>query len=220
MKRFPKLFCIVLCAIATASLASCLDSDDDNSIDDATYKSWLMAMSGSYYGNDGSYQTANKIYFWNDTITGNNKTDSIEGIDVRITSDSTLYVENIPGKLFSNTIKDNDALKAALDAAYTQTLKGKFLIYNITGSYAYYQIAPQEITYNGLTYGGSSHDVKISFYTYGSGLFASGTNTKQVQFSFILGDITEDGNKVTSKFGSTWSDEKLGKSQFIVYATR
>lgn len=220
MKRFPKIFCIVLCAIATASLASCLDSDDDGGIDPVTYKTWLTQMSGSYYGDDSSYKTANKIYFYNDEITGNNKTDSIEGIDVRITTDSTLYVNNIPGTLFSNSIKDNDALKAALDNAPAKTLTGKFLIYNISSPFAYYQIAPQEISYNGLNYDGGSHDVKIQFYTYGGGAFYSATNTRQVQFNFILGDIKVDGNTVESKYGDSWTTDKQGKMQFIVFATR
>lgn len=220
MKRFPKLFCIVLCAIATASLASCLDSDGDDGIDPATYRQWLTSMTGTYYGDDSSYKTENKIYFWNDTITEKNRTDSVTGIDVRITADSTVYVGNIPGKLFTSSIKDNDALKAALDNAYNQQFKAKFLIYNISTPYAYYQLFPAEIVYNGLTYNGGSHDVKISFYGLGIGAFYSGNNTKQIQLNLLLGDITEDGKKVASKYGDSWTEEKQGKSQIVVFATK
>lgn len=220
MKRFPKIFCIVLCAIATASLASCLDSDDDGGIDPVTYKTWLTQMSGSYYGDDSDWKTTNKIKFHNDANDGEELNDSIEGIDVRITSDSTLYVSNIPGKFFSNSIKNNDALKTALDEAPTKTLTGKFLFYNITSPLAYYQIAPQEISYNGLTYDGSSHNVKIQFYTYGLGAFYSGTTSKQVEFQFILGDIKVDGTTVESIYGDSWTTDKQNKMFFTVFATR
>lgn len=220
MKRFSKLFVFILCAFSAVTVASCLSSDDDGGIDPAVYKAWMTYISGSYYGDPTNYQKANKIYFWNDTITGTNKTDSIEGIEVAFRNDSTLSVYEVPGSLFKNYIKDNDELKEALDNAPSQTLTAKYMFYNISSPNAWYYVAPSKMTFNNLNYNGGTHSLEISFYGLGAGVFVNNSALRQIQLRLVVGEIKEDGVTLESPYGDYFSDEKLGKHTFIVYATR
>lgn len=207
------------CALVAMSMVSCLSDDDDNGIDDETYRTLLANISGNYYGNDASVRTANKIYFWNDTISGGDKTDSIEHVEATFRKDSMLYVTGIPARLFTAGIKGNEDMKEAMEMSTTKTLTARFQFYNYTSPYAYYFVSPQEITYTGLQYGGATHEVKISFYGLGTGIYVNNSGLKQTQFTLVIGDITEDGTKVSSVYGDSWTEEKYSKSQMIVYAT-
>lgn len=220
MKRFSKLFCIMLFAITAASLASCLGSDDDGGIDPATYKAWLTSISGNYYGNDGSWTTENKIYFYNDTITGDNKTDSITGVDVSFYGDSTVVVNNVPGRLLAKAIKNNDALKEAIENTYSQTLKAKFIFYDIQNPYASYFVYPAEVTYRSLAYNGENHDVTVKFYSPSAGAFLIDSGTRKVSLSFCVEGVYVDGSAVPSIYDDLSSNEKQGRALFQVYATR
>lgn len=220
MKRFSKLFCIMLCAVTAASLASCLGSDDDGGIDPETYKAWLTSISGNYYGNDGSWTTENKIYFYNDTITGESKTDSITGVDVSFYGDSTVVVSNVPGRLLAKAIKDNDALKTAIENTYSQTLKAKFIFYNIQNPYASYFVYPAEVTYPSLAYNGGTHKVTVKFYYPSGGAFLIDGSSRKVSLSFCVEGIYLDDSVVPSIYDELSTDEKQGRALFQVYATR
>ena len=81
MKRFNKLFIILLCCVGAMSITSCINSDDDGGIDPETYRTYLTQMAGPYNGFSSDWRYQNKIYFYNDTITDKNnpyKTDSVE----------------------------------------------------------------------------------------------------------------------------------------------
>lgn len=94
MKNLSRLFALLMCCTMAVSLTSCLGTDDDGGIDPETYKTWLQQMSGNYYGGS-TWQTQNKIYFFNDTITdknNENKVDSITGITASSTKATLLWL--------------------------------------------------------------------------------------------------------------------------------
>lgn len=220
MKRFSRLFAAMLCVGMALSLTSCLSSDDNEGIDPTLYKSWLVYITGSYYGDDSSYKTENKIYFINDTISKANKTDSITGVDIRITGDSVIYVNNVPGRLLVKNVMNNDALKKAVENAASKTVKAKFVFYQISNPLAYYFVYPYEVEYKGLNYNGGTHDVKINFYGPTGGAYQYGTGTQLLSFTFMVGDVYEDGVKMESIYDNYSSDERQYRSRLDVWATR
>ena len=110
MKRFNKLFVILLCCFGTLSATSCLNNDDNGGIDPELYETYLSNISGTYYGDNSNWKYQNKIYFYNDTIKANSlseKLDSIVGITVSFSKyDSTFAVTNVPGRLLAKEIPD------------------------------------------------------------------------------------------------------------------
>lgn len=220
MKRFPKILSIMLCAVSALSLFSCLDSDDDGGIEPAVYKQWLTQMSGYYYGTDGDWKLENKIYFYNDTISGNNKTDSITGITANIYSDSTIVINNVPGRLLAKNIKDNEELKTAIEDQLPTTMKAKFLIYNISSPYAYYFVYPSEVTYPNVVYKNGNHKVTVKFYGPSQGAFLNESSGSKISVPFYVEGVYLDNNVVPSIYDNESYDNKLGKSVLQVYATR
>lgn len=63
MKRFNKLFIILLCCVGAMSITSCINSDDDGGIDPETYRTYLTQMAGPYNGFSSDWRYQNKIYF-------------------------------------------------------------------------------------------------------------------------------------------------------------
>ena len=107
MKRFNKLFFILMCCVSTMSLTSCLN-DDDNGIDPETYAKYLQQMSGTYYGSE-TYQ--NRIYFYNDTITGSNNSNKIDSISSNVVisisaRDSSFLISGVPSRVLAKEIED------------------------------------------------------------------------------------------------------------------
>lgn len=220
MKRNLRLFGIMLLAITTASLTSCLSSDDEGGIDAETYKIWLTNISGHYYGDNSSWKTENKIYFYNDTISGENKADSINGIDVSFYKDSTMVIDNVPGRVLAKNIKDNDELKKAIEDASAQTLKAKFIFYNISNDIASYLVYPYEVTYPALNYKGDTHKVTIKFYGPTGGAYGYVKGKSTVAFNFCIEGVYLDNNVVPSIYDDTSLNIRQQKSILDIRATR
>lgn len=174
MKRFNKLFIILLCCVGAMSVTSCLDSDDGYSLDPELVRQYYTQMRGSYYGGTGLY--ANKVYFYNDTITDKNntsKTDSLSGYGlnggVNYTTtlagrDSVSFVLNgVSGRVLAKEIdgEQHKGLKEAIENAGNLQIKGQIAIYNIQGQVAYMYFYPMSVELKGLNYDGGTHDVTI-----------------------------------------------------------
>ncbi len=184
MKELSKLMVIVLCCTAAMSLVSCLgDSDESNGLSEEDYKSYVNLMSGYYYGG--------KIYFYNDTITTNsNKVDSVTSLSAVIYTDSTIVIQNVPGRALAKCIKNHDELKEAIENADSKTLRLSYLLYPMqTSSYLYYYVYPVSVTYNELTYSGSTHEVVISFYTPTLGVYYNG----MIDIPLYMAGVYQDG---------------------------
>lgn len=224
MKKLSKLFAFMICCTMAVSLTSCLGTDDDGGIDPETYQLWLSQMSGNYYGGN-TWQTNNRIYFINDTITdknNENKIDSITGITASYyKGDSTLVVNGVPGRLLAKEITDNDALKKALEEAYSQNLKAKFVIYNIlNSSLAYYLAYPYEITYPSLQYNGETHKVTFKFYPSSLGGYMYTKSSEMHQVDFYLMSIYIDDKLAYTICSDTNNEDQMRKALIEVIVAR
>lgn len=208
MKVLSKLSVFVLCCMATMSLVSCLNSDDDDSMSDEEYKSYTNLMSGYYYGG--------KIYFYNDTITTtSNQVDSVTSLSAVIYTDSTIVIQNVPGRVLAKCITNHSALKEAIENADNQTLRLNYVLYpKQTSSYLYYYVYPVTVTYDELTYSGSTHKVQISFYNPSLGVYYNG----MIDIPIYLAGVYEDGEEMELFYNSYSSDNSNTLLEF--YATK
>lgn len=220
MKRFSKLFIILLCCVGAMSLTSCLNSDDDGGIDPETYATYLSQMSGSYYGSSTDYRYQNKIYFYNDTITdpnNTNKTDSIEGITGYVNrADSTFTIYNVPGRVLAKEIPESyQELKDAIEAAPNQNVKGQLILTDIS-SYVYFFAYPMSVVYDELTYGGETHnDICIAFWGPTMGIFGTVNSHRVLQLSLCPAAVYEGETLITS-ISSNSSSEELSRASLTV----
>lgn len=225
MKRLNKLFIILLCCCGALSATSCLNNDDNGGIDPELYQTYLTNISGSYYGNSSDWRYENKIYFYNDTIKADalsEKLDSVSGITVNFSRfDSTFTVTNVPGRVLAKEIPDEyKELREAINAAPTKTIKGKFVFFNIT-QYAYFWIYPETVKYEGLTYGGETHDVSIVFWSpVASGVYGYLNSKQVVNMSFYLASVYQDDKKLIDIYNGVDTGDKQALSQLLVVGTR
>lgn len=224
MKRLSKLFTLVLCLAAGLSVTSCVESSDDNTISPETYQAYLTSISGSYFGSSSEWQYENKIYFINDTITDRKNTqklDSITGIDVRFSVDSTVTVNYVPGRLIAKELPvEYQDLKDAIENAPNQTLKARFMFYQVAQGYASYTIYPETLTYPELEYGGAKHKVDVVFYYPTAGAFAFGSGRSAIRFTLSMAGIYEDDKLKYTIYDGSSGTEKMQKSLLDVYATK
>lgn len=220
MKRFNKLFIILLCCVGAMSVTSCLDSDDGYSLDPELVRQYYTQMRGSYYGGTGLY--ANKVYFYNDTITDKNntsKTDSLSGYDLKggvnytttlAGRDSVSFVLNgVSGRVLAKEIdgEQHKGLKEAIENAGNLQIKGQIAIYNIQGQVAYMYFYPMSVELKGLNYDGGTHDVTISFWYPGLGYYFMQDAHKVLQFPLVMASILVDGNETVKIYDGSSYDE-------------
>ncbi|MGN1376369.1 MAG: DUF4840 domain-containing protein [Prevotella sp.] len=221
MKKILGLIGIILCSMSAAVLTSCLSSDgDDGGMDPTTYKSWLVKLAGNYYGDPSSWKTTNKVYFYNDTISGTNKTDSIDGIEIRMGTDSTMIVYDVPGRIIAKSIKDDDELKEAIENAAAPYLIAKYILYSPQTNYISYLVYPYDMEYTNVDYKGGSHNVKVKFYMPTGGAWATQNGNSQTAANFCIEGIYLDGNKVKSIYDDLDYSTAQSNSVFQVFATR
>lgn len=225
MKKLNKLFIILLCCFGAMSATSCLNNDDNGGIDPELYQTYLTNISGTYYGDNSDWRYQNKIYFYNDTITGSTlseKIDSIVGITISFSKyDSTFAITNVPGRVLAKEIPDEyKEMREAIDAAPMQTIKGKFIFYNIS-SYAYYMIYPETVTYEDLNYGGETHDVSIVFWSpVASGVYGYMDKKQVVNLSVYLASVYVDDKKVIDIYNGVDAGKEQAMSQLLFVGTR
>ena len=186
MKKMTKFLMLLLCGVTMFSTTSCLNDDDNDNvgIDPVTYKQFLATASGNY--NIGT-----KLYFYNDTITAKDNpsmTDSIMGLNAVIQTDSTLVLHDVPGRVLAKEIKNNDALKMAIEDAEPVDIESKILFYNISQGYGYYYVYSSSVIYNALEFNGGKHKVELQFYVPSGGLYYN----KQTTFTYCLANVKVD----------------------------
>lgn len=229
MKKFNKLFIILLCCVGAMSVTSCLGDDDDYGLDPETVRLYLTQMSGMYYGSSSDPAYINQIRFYNDTITDKNnpnKIDSITNISLAISAqDSTFAISNVPGKIFTKELTDeHKELREAINNAPNQVVRGKIIPYSGQNNIISSMIYPSSISYPSLTYGGETHKVLLRFYnpslTYGA--YGYLDNSKQaVQFNIYLADIIIDDNfNNPINICKQATDTELRKALYLVSVTR
>ena len=97
MKLLTKFLALMLICTTAMSITSCLGDSNDNDyseyqITPEKYTLYLNEMAGNYTG---------KMYFYNDTISKVNKTDSVSvSVMIKGIDDSTITVLNFPPKCF------------------------------------------------------------------------------------------------------------------------
>lgn len=220
MKRFNKLFIILLCCVGAMSVTSCLDSDDGYSLDPELVRQYYTQMSGPYNGGTGLY--ANKVYFYNDTITDKNntsKTDSLSGYGLNggvvytttlAGRDSVSFVLNgVSGRVLAKEIdgEQHKGLKEAIENAGNLQIKGQIAIYNIQGQVAYMYFYPMSVELKGLNYDGGTHDVTIYFWYPGLGYYFMQDAHKVLQFPLVMASIWVDGNETVKIYDGSSYDE-------------
>lgn len=226
MNRLSRLLTVVLCCVAVASFTSCLGSDSDDGIDPTVYQTWLTNISGNYFGESGSSSYANKLYFYNsekEAVTGKAYNDSVADVVVRyFKSDSTVTVEGVPNSVLAKEITDNDELKAAITGVTaTQTLKGKFVFYNIQSPCAYYFVYPYSVEYSNLQYAnGEKHNVKLVFLSAAAGVLYYTSGMAKNKFEFYLAGVYVDNKLVQTIYDGSDDEEKMMRSALTVSCTR
>jgi len=161
MEKTKSLIVMMLMSIVAFSVTSCLDSEDDvedYTITPAEYSTYLNSMAGTYSG---------KMYFLNDTLSTENKTDSIyiNNVIVRGQGDSTITAY-LPMKYFVKGIKNHDEIKEIIEEEdETINLQMKFYIYQKYDNLISLGIYPYSVEYP-FTYNGESHKLVLNFYRY------------------------------------------------------
>lgn len=226
MNRLSKLLIAALCCVSLVSFTSCLGSDDDDGIDYALYQTWLSYITGNYYGESESASYANKLYFYNsekEEIANTSYNDSVADVVVRyFKGDSIVTVEGVPNSVLAKEITGNDELKAAIEGVTaTQTLKAKFVFYNISSPYAYYSVHPYTVEYANLKYAnGETHNVKLVFYSGTYGVFYYSSARSMNQFSLYMAAVYVDGNLVQTIYDGGSNTEKAKRACLTVFCTR
>lgn len=225
MKKFNKLFIILLCFVGAMSVTSCLNSDGDGGIDPETYKAWLSAMYGPYYGSSSDYRYQNKIFYYYDDEEENKiKTDYILGVVVNINSlDTAFTVSNATGRVLAKQIPDTyKDLRDALES-YDQpiSINGKFDFTGISQN-AYFTIYNTSATINNLEYGGETHDITVAFwgYPYSSGAYGRMGEYDIIEIYLCLGAIFIDDSQTPLFEYPISSQADLTKATLFLRATR
>lgn len=209
MKRFNKLFFILMCCVSTMSLTSCLN-DDDNGIDPETYAKYLQQMSGTYYGSE-TYQ--NRIYFYNDTISDSNNSNKIDSISSNVVisisaRDSSFLISGVPSRVLAKEIDSVKfkGLRDAIEELPNQSIRGKVLIANVMnyGSYLYFY--PTSLTLNDLSYDGGTHDVTIAFLIPSAGSWSMSGTFEGIQVPIFVGAFFEDDSEIQRIYDGTMSN--------------
>ena len=189
MKKF-KLLTLFFAAFAALTLTSCLNDDDDNT--GLTAEQIQMA----YNATRGSH--SGKIIY----TTGFDK----DGKDVRdsanvawdITSDTVMYINNVPAKVLASVIADDD-IRAAVETQGPQRIKCYINYINV--SPIQWLVNPVSVSFDNLEYNRAKHKVTIAFYAnsnYSFGQLITSVTPNIQMMQFIAGALYVD-DKINSE---------------------
>lgn len=223
MKKLSNLFIIFACFISAMSLTSCLN-DDDEGLSPDVVDAYMTNMAGLYYGNTSDPKYNNMLVFYNDTISGENKNDTIYGIQARFYRDSTFVISNIPCDILTKDFPEEySGLKNAIDDISYSSITSRFTIYNADTkniSYAAYSITPEPLTFRNVTFNGETHDVHIVFWA-SSGAYVN-SSVEAVELEFYPAAVYFDDNNTPeiSLFSDLNDTEAMRTVRMFVRATR
>ena len=190
------LAALFMAALTAMSLTSCLDSgsSDDGSITDEQKKSYALMMQGSYAG---------KLYYFDkttDLLQTKMKKDSIQGFSVRFNSNMSFTMYDVPAVLLVKQLEGHEDIKEAAKEVFVD-INGTYEPYvyrNNTVGYYFSEVQP--VTLN-LTYGGSTHSLKVYFLQNTVGAWQNNITEFNV-FEYGVSESTDsNGNPV-------WIDNK------------
>ena len=159
MKLF-KVFGILAVLLMTASLSSCLKSDDSEDLNQK-WADWVKDVNTEISASVGSYE--GKLYALADSATEQDlRYDSIPAV-WRVNNDSTLDLLNVPVEYLVKRMPESQkALKDAVCSVGNVNIHVP-MVYN----YYYHSplvmhVYPQAVTFP-VEYGGETHQIKINF---------------------------------------------------------
>lgn len=202
MKTLRNLFLLLVVAVVSIQLASCVGDDDDmpEPISGSTYATYMSNMAGSYTG---------KLYYWNEELTDDDKTDSVSLYAYVKGSGDSLITASVPASVFANSITDNDELRDAMSKMENITLKLKYYLYYEQDGYLLMGIYPQTITDEFVDDDGESHTVEMTFYNESNytGWYMGGI----LYAAFYLTELKIDDNVLCSYMitGSSTDDNAI-----------
>lgn len=170
MKRI-KFLGLLLLAVSAVAFTSCLsnDDDDDNSLSPAQVQTCYNAVKGSHSGKF-FYQTGNNV----------NENDTLDAT-WEITSDSTLVIRSFPAKALASAFT-NDELSQSLAEKPAQDITCRIGFIRV--SPVQWLINPETVTYEDVSYNGTSHKLQVLFYInnfYSFGAYNADSNVMQLQ---------------------------------------
>lgn len=210
MKQIKMLFAAMLLCVPALLVTSCLsDNDDDFSFSEEEIAAYMRQMDGYYTG---------QFYFYNDTITVQDKVDSV-AVQTRITfADSTLTISGVPMRAFTRCLRQEQyqPLCTELNKLPVQTIKTWTRFYNATQSgLVYFGIYPASSTFK-VNYEDKDHELVFNYYTY---LNSNGQYyNHEIACQIYITDIKLDGVTVVQyNLNSSYIDERalfafMGKS--------
>ena len=186
MKKF-KLLTLFFAAFAALTLTSCLNDDDDNT--GLTADQIQMA----YNATRGSH--SGKIIY----TTGFDK----DGKDVRdsavvswdVTSDTVMYINNVPSKVIASVIADDD-IRAAVETQGPQRIKCYINYINV--SPIQWLVNPVSVSFDNLEYNGAKHKVTIAFYA-----------NSNYSFGQLITSVTPNIQMMQLIAGALYVDDKI-----------
>ena len=189
MKKF-KLLTLFFAAFAALTLTSCLNDDNDNT--GLTAEQIQMAHNATKGLHSG------KIIY----TTGFNK----DGKDVKdsavvswdVTSDTVMYINNVPAKVLASVIADDD-IRAAVETQGPQRIKCYINYINV--SPIQWLVNPVSVSFDNLEYNGAKHKVTIAFYAnsnYSFGQLITSVTPNIQMMQFIAGALYVD-DKINSE---------------------
>ncbi len=203
-------FTIVALWVAAASMASCLGGNDYETISQENYQSYLSLMVGTY--SNGC------VYYVNDS----SQVDTLLGLRAVVSSDSIIRFRGVPSYLLSKCITTNDELKAAIEESPDQDIIAGFVFSNADGANVYFYVYPVSVSYAGLEYGGSVHDVDIILYPlntyYPSGTFLM--DSYAIDFTVLINAVYLDGVPYESFYDDYSDTNELRNAMLQFHASR
>ena len=205
MKKF-KLLTLFFAAFAALTLTSCLNDDDDNT--------GLTAeqIQNAYNATRGSH--SGKIYY----TTGFDK----DGKDVKdsavvswdVTSDTVMYINNVPSKVLASVIADDD-IRAAVESQGPQRIKCYINYINV--SPIQWLVNPVSVSFDNLEYNGAKHKVTIAFYAnsnYSFGQLITSVTPNIQMMQFIAGALYVDDKINSDGINYLYDTSKVNVSNY------
>jgi hypothetical protein len=189
MKKF-KLLTLFFAAFAALTLTSCLNDDDDNT--GLTAEQIQMAYNATRGSHSGKI-----IYTTGFDKDGKDVKDSAN-VSWDVTSDTVMYINNVPSKVLASVIADDD-IRAAVETQGPQRIKCYINYINV--SPIQWLVNPVSVSFDNLEYNGAKHKVTIAFYAnsnYSFGQLITSVTPNIQMMQFIAGALYVD-DKINSE---------------------
>lgn len=218
MKKFNKLFFILLCCIGAMSVTSCLNSDGDSGLTDEEREAYTNEIAGPYWGGGDKY--TNMLLFTNEDLP-DDKNNPYKVDTLRTNINGTLYkpatdavddlptfvINGVPGSILAKELdeKEHKWLKGALEQAPSKSIEGTYYVTNVYGDIIYLSCMTNNIEYKGLEYEGETHDVTIKFYNATLGNYYVADLHKVVVIPMLMATIEIDkGKEIVEIYNTSW----------------